>query len=186
VAEDKFISAHAPSDTAVPIIKNIFGVSADFLGELKTWLEQNPPTLPATQILGIPTSGKEYGYQEIATDTDTTSTTFVDLVTFDAITYEKVRHYFNLMIPILRHSVSSGSISFRLYDVTASAQVGNEIQLDSSPTAGGSTTGNVILPFTPADAGSRQYKVQWKVITAGTATIRTTGLAAASFRIYKS
>jgi hypothetical protein len=186
VAEDKFVTAHAPSDTAVPIIKNIFGVSSDFLGELKTWLEQNPPTLPATQILGIPTSGKEYGYQEVTTDTTTTSTTYVDLVTFDAISYDNVRHYFNLMIPILRHTVASGSVGFILYDVTASAQVGNPIQLDCSPTVGTGTAANVIFPFTPSASGTRQYKVQWKVITAGTATIRSTSLAAASFRIYKS
>lgn len=47
-----FAHSEAPNNTAIPLVKNIFGVSADFLGELKTWLEQNPPAIPVSQIVG--------------------------------------------------------------------------------------------------------------------------------------
>lgn len=48
-----FTRAEQANQTAVPVIKNIFGVSADFLGELKTWLEMNPPAIPISQIVGF-------------------------------------------------------------------------------------------------------------------------------------
>ena len=79
MAEDKFVSAHAPSDTAIPLVKNIFGVSADFLGELKTWLEQNPPTIPISQIVGFEQFTAKG--DQITTEESTASNTFTDLTT---------------------------------------------------------------------------------------------------------
>lgn len=36
-----------------PVVMSIFDFSAEALGELKTWLEQNPPFVPVTQIIGF-------------------------------------------------------------------------------------------------------------------------------------
>ena len=63
----------APNSTAIPIIQNIFGVSSDFLGQLRTWLEQNPPSIPVTQILGF----TQFAVQ-LATSVETTETTVSD------------------------------------------------------------------------------------------------------------
>lgn len=41
------------SFTAKPAVMSIFDFSAEALGELKTWLEQNPPLLPVTQVIGF-------------------------------------------------------------------------------------------------------------------------------------
>ena len=49
---------HAPQATAaggqIPVVTSILkDFSAEALGELRTWLEQNPPTIPITQISGF-------------------------------------------------------------------------------------------------------------------------------------
>ena len=80
MAEDKFVTAHAPSDTAIPLVKNIFGVSSDFLGELKTWLEQNPPAIPITSVLGF-NQFLASGATRINTSQTRTSATYGDLAT---------------------------------------------------------------------------------------------------------
>lgn len=36
----------------IPGINNIFDVSAEFLGQLRTWLEQNPPAVSVQSIIG--------------------------------------------------------------------------------------------------------------------------------------
>lgn len=36
-----------------PAVMSIFDFSAEALSELKTWLEQNPPLLPVTQVIGF-------------------------------------------------------------------------------------------------------------------------------------
>ena len=38
-----------------PLVKNIFDFSAEALGQIRTWLEQNPPAIPVTQIIGFKT-----------------------------------------------------------------------------------------------------------------------------------
>ena len=72
--------ANQANDTARPLIDNIFGVSAEFLGELKTWLEQNPPAIPVTQIVGF----SQFTIQSatsVNTSETTTSGTYTDLAT---------------------------------------------------------------------------------------------------------
>ena len=70
----------APNSTAIPIIQNIFGVSSDFLGQLRTWLEQNPPAIPVTQIIGF----SQFSVQPattISTNESTSSTSYGALTT---------------------------------------------------------------------------------------------------------
>ena len=52
-ARGGFVHAGAANEAVLPVVKNIFDVSAEFLGQLKTWLEQNPPSIPITQIIGF-------------------------------------------------------------------------------------------------------------------------------------
>lgn len=82
MAKEEFGWANATpaNDTAIPVVKNIFGMSSETLGELKTWLEQNPPAIPVSQIVGF----NQFTFQPaptIDTDESTTSTTFTDLAT---------------------------------------------------------------------------------------------------------
>ena len=69
----------APNSTAIPIIQNIFGVSSDFLGQLRTWLEQNPPSIPITQILGF--TQFIASHAEVGTRETTVSLSYADLAT---------------------------------------------------------------------------------------------------------
>lgn len=48
---DTFGQIIAPG--TVPKITSIFDVSAEFLGQLRLWLEQNPPSIAITSILGF-------------------------------------------------------------------------------------------------------------------------------------
>lgn len=74
-----FIDSEGPNSTAVPKITNIFGVSEDFLGQLKTWFEQNPPTIPITQIVGFNQFTAKG--DQITSEESTASNTFTDLTT---------------------------------------------------------------------------------------------------------
>jgi len=64
---------------STPIVKDIFGVSADFLGQFRTWLEQNPPAIPVSQIVGF--SQFTAQANSVATRESTISTTYVNLTT---------------------------------------------------------------------------------------------------------
>lgn len=67
----------------VPKITSIFDFNAEALGELKLWLEQNPPSIPLQQIIGaaqfVPTASSIVG---AGTFENTSSTTYTDLPTF--------------------------------------------------------------------------------------------------------
>lgn len=63
-----------------PPVMSIFDFSADALGELRTWLEQNPPAIPVTQILGF-AQFTALAAPYIGATESTTSTSFTDLAT---------------------------------------------------------------------------------------------------------
>lgn len=68
------------SPGTLPVLDNIFQVSDKFLGQLKLWLEQHPPSTPITSILGF----QQFTAQSASTiDTNqgTTSSTYGDLAT---------------------------------------------------------------------------------------------------------
>ena len=75
-----FEKGEAPNTGSIPVVRNIFDVSAEFLGQYKTWLEQNPPSIPVTQILGF-TGFTFQPATTISTGQATTSTTYADLAT---------------------------------------------------------------------------------------------------------
>jgi hypothetical protein len=62
-----------------PVINNIFDFSAEALGEVRTWLEQNPPFIPITQIIGFSQFAAQVAI--VQTLESTTSTTYTDLST---------------------------------------------------------------------------------------------------------
>lgn len=63
-----------------PVVNSIFDFSADALGQLRTWLEQNPPAIPVTQILGF-SQFTAASAPYIGTTETTTSLSFSDLAT---------------------------------------------------------------------------------------------------------
>lgn len=63
-----------------PPVMSIFDFSAEALGELKTWLEQNPPSIPITQVIGYSQQTAQAAPYIAVTET-TTGTSFGDLAT---------------------------------------------------------------------------------------------------------
>lgn len=74
-----FVDAHAANAGQIPVVRSIFDFSAEALGELKTWLEQNPPSLAITSILGFTQFTATHA--EVGTRETTTSATYADLAT---------------------------------------------------------------------------------------------------------
>jgi hypothetical protein len=134
---------------------------------------------PTLALVGATT---ELGYQVYSSDQTTTSTTYVDLFTFAAATFQGVKHYLQITIPNLRHSATNGSVSFQFME--GASPVGNPIQFDLE-TAGSGKTAVALVPFTPS-GGPHTYKLQWKITSAGTGTIKATGAGDAVFRIFKA
>lgn len=62
-----------------PVVKTIWDVSTDFLGELRTWQEANPPAVPISQIIGF----DQYTAKgdQVTAEESTASNTFTDLTT---------------------------------------------------------------------------------------------------------
>ena len=83
-----FHSSEPPNSTAIPVIRNIFGVSADFLGELRTWLEQNPPAIPVDQIIGLNASTQASRVRLSANQALGSSTVTRTVVAFDTVDFD--------------------------------------------------------------------------------------------------
>jgi hypothetical protein len=103
------------------------------------------------------------------------------LLDFGTATYENVKHYLHIMIPRLNFT-AAGNVLFQLRE--AGSNVGNPM---SRYTAGGPLYDDysVLLPFTPS-AASHDFSLTWYISDPGTATINSTGLAPAIFRIIKA
>ena len=138
------------------------------------WTKIGPQAIPPAT---------ELAYYSQPTDITTTNTASPGdgIQTFSAATFENVKYYFHIVIPKLTLSVA-GNVNFLLRESTTIQ--GNPIQ--ATVTTGGAYKDfTVLFPFTPT-AGSHTYNVTWYISTAGTATINTTSLAPAIFRIIKA
>ena len=62
-----------------PVVNSIFDFSDSALGQLRLWLEQNPPAVPITSVLGFSQFTAQANVVE--TEQSTTSTSFTDLTT---------------------------------------------------------------------------------------------------------
>lgn len=72
---------HSPDAGQIPVITSILkDFSAEALGELRTWLEQNPPAVTISSIIGFEQFTVQVGTY-VATQETTTSTTFTNLAT---------------------------------------------------------------------------------------------------------
>jgi hypothetical protein len=129
--------------------------------------------------------GTELVYATQATDVSTTNAVSPGdtLVSFSTVTYENVKHYLEIEIPIIYHTVASGQITFLLRE--GGSTVGNAMAFLNSPNASSKTQARFRFPFTPT-AASHTYSLTWYLVTAGTATIQATGLVPATFRIVKA
>lgn len=127
--------------------------------------------------------GTELNYYAQTTDITTTNTASPGdtIVTFGANTFENVKYYFKVCVPKLTLSVA-GSVNFLLQEATVTQ--GSIIQ-NVVYTGGNYRDFTVDMPFTPT-AGAHTYNVKWYISTAGTATINTTGLSPAIFRVTKA
>lgn len=63
-----------------PVVHNIFDFTAEALGQLRLYFEQNPPALPITSILGFQQFTAQAA-DPVSTEETTTSTTYDDLAT---------------------------------------------------------------------------------------------------------
>jgi hypothetical protein len=143
-----------------------------------TWARIGPdPVYPGTELA--------YLSQTTSITTTNTVSPGDTIGTFSAATYENVKYYFDVYIPLFSHTVANASGGILLRE--SGSTVGSEIRIyGSSSLAGGPVTGfNYKVPFTPT-AGSHTYSVTWYMLTAGTATMGLTGLSPALFRIIKA
>lgn len=141
-----------------------------------TWARIGPaPVPPSTELT----------YYSQTTDITTTNTASPgDLInTFSAATFENVKYYLHVTIPRVTLSVP-GNVNFLLRDTSGPTIIGNPLSR-AIGTGGAYTDFSVWFPFTPT-AAAHTYDVRWYISTAGTATINTTSLAPAVFRIIKA
>jgi hypothetical protein len=75
-----WLAAHPPNDNQGPVVRNIFDFSTEALGELRTWLEQNPPAVTISSIIGFDQFTANVA-TDVGTNETTTSSTYVDLAT---------------------------------------------------------------------------------------------------------
>lgn len=136
----------APNTTAIPLVKDIFGVSADFLGQLRTWFEQNPPAIPVSQIIGF----NQFTAQNasVLTQETTTSTTFADLATVG---------------PTLS-SLPDGQYLFFLGCVAFNSGAGNQLTMSIDVNSAGASSSDQ----TAADGPAATYKVNLVRVVAKT------------------
>lgn len=141
-----------------------------------TWAKIGPAAVPPST---------ELAYFSRTTDLTTTNAVSPGdtITTFSAATFENVKYYLQIDIPVISHSVASGQVNFLLRE--SGSTVGTIMSYFNSPTAGAKQQASFRMPFTPT-AASHTYLVTWYVTTAGTATISTTDLTPATFRIIKA
>lgn len=120
-----------------------------------------------------------------AQTTDLTTTNAVSpgdtITTFSAAAFENTKYYCHIAIPKVTLSVA-GNINFLLQEATTTQ---GSIMQKAVYTGGNFSEANIWMPFTPT-AASHTYNIKWWISTAGTATINTTGLSPALFRIVKA
>ena len=76
-----WIGASPPNSDQVPVVKSLLkDFSAEALGELRTWLEQNPPAITIQSIVGYSQTTPQSATDVVPNET-TTSLTFTDLAT---------------------------------------------------------------------------------------------------------
>jgi hypothetical protein len=124
-------------------------------------------------VSGIGGSGGPQGelaHANVTTNQTTTSTSAVDLpgatVTLTATSRAHVVSFF---AGSAAHSVSNGVAAFTIFDVTAGVQIQSAFSI-GNPSAGGFGPPVVMSLRVQPGAGTRTYKVQFFVITAGTLT----------------
>jgi hypothetical protein len=77
----QWLGAHPPNAGQIPVVTSILkDFSAEALGELRTWLEQNPPAVTISSIIGFDQFTANVA-TDVATNETTTSTAFGDLAT---------------------------------------------------------------------------------------------------------
>lgn len=139
------------------------------------WAKIGPAAIPPAT---------ELAYHSRTTDLTTTNAVSPGdtITTFSAATFENVKYYLEIDIPIIFHTVAAGQVNFLLRE--GAATVGTIMSYFNSPTAAAKQQARFRMPFTPT-AASHTYLVTWYITTAGTATIQTTGSNPATFRIIK-
>lgn len=97
---------------ATPVVNSIFDFSAEALGELRTWLEQNPPSVSIENIIGF---SQLFSGNVVATQESTTSTSYTDLATAGPSLTLPDGRYLVLFASAIRNSTSGGSAQAGLF-----------------------------------------------------------------------
>ena len=168
--------AQQANETARPLVNNIFGVSAEFLGELKTWLEQNPPAIPVTQIVGF-NQFTVKSATNINTAETTASVSYVDLAT----TGPSLTELPDGQYLVLFGCASSNTTDTSLMSISINgASVTSDTDPGSCESSGGLNTSVMSFFTTTLSAGSNSLVAKYRV-TAGTGTFFYRRLLAIKF-----
>jgi hypothetical protein len=142
----------------LPVLQNIFQVSAEFLGQLRLWLSQNPPDIPISQITGFSQGVGQYSF--VGTVETTTSLTYTDLATVGPQMTVTDGNYIILHGSLMQAVSGAGSVA------TQSVSINGSTPADADGTATNAAT--VLIPGTMAvlktirTNASNTIKVQYK------------------------
>lgn len=149
-----------------PVVNSIFDFSAEALAELRLWLEQNPPAIGISNILGFSQFTAQTAAVTAAGDT-TVSTTYVDLATVGPTLSALPDGNYVFVVKSNMKNDTAGQLSLASILINATTPV------DAAAAASGVVTGLTscvgVSIAKLANGGSNTVKVQGRV-TGGTGT----------------
>lgn len=141
-----------------------------------TWALVGPQPVPPSTELVYTTQAVDVANSNTVSPGDT-------LATFGATTFENVKHFVEIALPVVSNTVANAQINFLLRE--AGATVGTIMSVYGGTTVTDKRNFFVRMPFTPT-AASHTYTVTWYLTAAGTATIHATSLTPATVRVIKA
>lgn len=162
-----WLQAHPPNDTQIPAVSSLLkDFSAEALGQLRTWLEQNPPAVPITSILGFSQFTANVA-TDVATQETTTSTTYTDLATVGPSLSNLPDGKYLLLYGCMAKTDAAGNGVYMSVQVNATAASDSDVAYSES--------GNFISVMratakTFSNGGNNSVTVKYKSTAAHTAT----------------
>ena len=165
---------------STPIVKDIFSVSADFLGQFRTWLEQNPPAIPVSQIVGFNQFTAQAATMiQPATNESTASTTNVDLTTVGpTLTGLSDGQYLILFGCLFKSSSTTFGANMTVQVNSTAATVDND---DLSTLTTTFLPGMYVITKTLANGGNNTLTAKYRAGGGATATFRRRWMVALRF-----
>ena len=155
-----------------PVINSIFDFSDAALGQLRLWLEQNPPAVPITSILGFSQFTAQLA--SVSTTETTTSTTYADLATAGPTLSGLPDGRYLYLVDVTSFNSAAGNACISGVTINGSAPADDTKSAINTGTDQVSAIGAGLATLS---AGSNTLKVQYRV-NAGTGSFSYRNLIA--------